>query len=127
MRRWLVAGVLGALISFVSSEATACPLCLSRALFITSQELGYSERAVLVDPTSDGTQFRVVAVIKGEAPANGVIADRVFRADPVANTGTKPLLLLRHDLWRWWVNLAPSTRDTPTGCGSWPPPGQPPT
>jgi hypothetical protein len=101
MKRWLAA----ALALLVAESAAACALCLAGfQLSITAQELVHAQRAVLALPTADGAGFRVVEVIKGQAPAEGAIgAKDVFRAPAV--TGSKPLLLVHEDRWVQWVNF----------------------
>lgn len=99
---------LGCLTFGLCHLAVACPLCLSgRTLTISAQELVYAARSVLALPEPDGKTFRVEAVIKGELPPGGMITDTVFRADPAGLRGPKPLLLIRDDAWRWWVNFGP--------------------
>jgi len=105
---FLLVVLLGGLSFALRQAATACPLCLAgRALTISAQELVYAGRSVLALPEADGKGFRVVEVIKGERPPGDVITDTVFRGDPTAMRSTKPLLLIRDDAWRWWVNFGP--------------------
>jgi hypothetical protein len=100
--------LLGGLIFAMSRATTACPLCLAgRSLTISAQELVYAGRSVLALPDAGGKAFRVVEVIKGERPPGDTITDTVFRADSTAMRSTKPLLLIRDDAWRWWVNFGP--------------------
>jgi hypothetical protein len=100
--------LLGGLTFAMSRAATACPLCLAgRTLTISAQELVYAGRSVLAVPEAGGKGFQVVEVIKGEHPPGDTITDTVFRADPTAMRSTKPLLLIRDDAWRWWVNFGP--------------------
>jgi hypothetical protein len=99
------------MIGLAASAARACPLCENALqVRISAQELIYAENSVLAVPTSDGTAFRVVAVIKGGTPKEAVIADPVFKADASLPT-PKPLLLLRDDDWRRWVNFGPVSAD----------------
>ena len=105
---FLVVLLFGGLTFPLSHVATACPLCLAgRTLTISAQELVYAGRSVLALPEAGGNGFRVVEVIKGEHPPGDTITDTVFRADPTAVRSTKPLLLIRDDAWRWWVNFGP--------------------
>jgi hypothetical protein len=105
---FLLVLLLGGLIFAISRGATACPLCLAgRTLTISAQELVYAGRSVLALPDAGGKGFRVVEVIKGERPPSDTITDSVFRADSTAMRSTKPLLLIRDDAWRWWVNFGP--------------------
>jgi hypothetical protein len=100
--------LFGGLTFAMSRAATACALCLAgRTLTISAQELVYAGRSVLALPAAGGKGFQVVEVIKGQRPPGDTITDTVFRADPTAMQSTKPLLLIRDDAWRWWVNFGP--------------------
>jgi hypothetical protein len=105
---FLLVLLLGGLTFAMSHAAMACALCLAgRTLTISAQELVYAGRSVLALPEAGGKGFWVVEVIKGEHPPGDTITDTVFRADPTAMRSTKPLLLIRDDAWRWWVNFGP--------------------
>jgi hypothetical protein len=105
---FLLVLLLGGLTFAMSRVVTACALCLAgRTLTISAQELVYAGRSVLAVPDVGGKTFRVVEVIKGEHPPGDTITDTVFRADSTAIRSTKPLLLIRDDAWRWWVNFGP--------------------
>jgi len=65
--RQRLARSLGVLLFAASLAAAACPICISGTLLTTAQQVAYAERAVLALPSADGTQFRIVAVIKGRA------------------------------------------------------------
>ena len=87
-----------------SGSAKACQMCAAiLQLTISAQELVYAEHSVLAMPVADANEFRVVAVIKGDAPPGNTIkiAD-VFRP---ALKSDKPLLLIRDKSWRQWVNF----------------------
>jgi hypothetical protein len=100
--------LLGGLTIAMSRPATACALCLAgRTLTISAQELVYAGRSLLAVPDVGGKTFRVLEVIKGEHPPGDTITDTVFRADSTAIRSAKPLLLIRDDAWRWWVNFGP--------------------
>jgi hypothetical protein len=59
---------------------------------------------VLVQPSADGRGYRVVAVIKGERPAGGIIpADAIQMDFVVAPNAT--LLLVRDEAWSMWVGV----------------------
>jgi hypothetical protein len=104
--RWLL---MAALMIFVSGHAMACPLCSSiLQLTISAQELVYSRHAVLAAPVADRNAYRVVAVIKGEAPAGNTIPGPVFRG---LMKSEKPLLLIRDVSWPRWVNFGPVSAD----------------
>jgi hypothetical protein len=102
--------VMAALILFAVPGAMACPLCAnSLQLTISAQELIYAEHSVLALPVDDSKEFKVVAVIKGDAPAgNAIASDAVFRG---AMKSDKPLLLVRDNDWRQWVNFGPVSAD----------------
>jgi hypothetical protein len=105
---FLLVLLLGGSTFAMSRVVTACALCLAgRTLTISAQELVYAGRSVLAVPDVGGKAFRVVEVIKGEHPPGDTITDTVFRADSTAIRSTKPLLLIRDDAWRWWVNFGP--------------------
>jgi hypothetical protein len=89
------------------ASADACPLCLAgRTISVSAQELVYARQSVLALPDAEGTSFRVVEVIKGDAPDGGVIIDKVFRGEPTkVRGGTTPLLLIRDESWPHWVNF----------------------
>jgi hypothetical protein len=89
------------------AETRACPLCLAgRTISVSAQELVYARQSLLALPDAEGTSFRVVEVIKGNAPESGVIVDKVFRGEPVkVRGGTTPLLLIRDEGWPHWVNF----------------------
>jgi hypothetical protein len=93
-----------------SGSAKACQMCASiLQLTISAQELVYAEHSVLAMAVADANEFRVVAVIKGDAPPGNTIkiAD-VFRP---ALKSDKPLLLIRDKSWRQWVNFGPIDAD----------------
>src|SRR5260221_836934 len=99
MSRW----PLAALLLFASIDAAACPLCLGAYQSSKAGQLVELSRAVLAVPAGSG--FRVVEVIKGVHPANGIIdATAVqLKVAPVGN-GT-PLLLVSDDKWPMWVTV----------------------
>ena len=82
--RWLPLA-LAALIFFISTRASACPMCAAaRELTISAQELVYAGHSVLAMPVADRNEFRVVSVIKGDTPVDNTISGPVFRADAAA-------------------------------------------
>jgi hypothetical protein len=108
MKRVRCAQVLAALVLLIGARAGACDMCkYARELTISAQELVYAERSVLAMPAPDRNEFRIVAVIKGDAPPGNTIADKVFRAEPgtEAMQSKKPLLLIRDHDWGQWVNF----------------------
>jgi hypothetical protein len=102
--------IMVALMLFVAPGAMACPLCAnSLQLTISAQELIYAEHSVLALPVDDGKEFKVVAIIKGGAPPGNAIAmTDVFRPTMKSD---KPLLLVRDNDWRQWVNFGPVSAD----------------
>ena len=90
-------------------EASACPLCLGWGQPSTAQQLVATPQAVLAVPTADAGRFRVVQVIKGERPADGMVEGGYPRTGPApgdaAPTNTRPLLLVRDDPLPTWVIL----------------------
>ena len=85
--------------------ASACPLCIGAFRQSPAQELTSLQQAVLAIPTADQGGYRVVEVIKGERPPNGMIEEGSFKADAAASGGGKPLLLVRDASWPMWVNV----------------------
>jgi hypothetical protein len=101
MTRWLT----GALLFCASLIAAACPLCIGAYRQSPAQELTSLQQAVLAIPTTDQSAHRVVEVIKGERPPNGVIEEGSFQANAAALGTGKPLLLVRDVSWPMWVNF----------------------
>jgi hypothetical protein len=60
---------------------------------------------VLAAPTADGTEWRIVEVVKGPVVAGQVIAEPVDEADAAAMRAGRPLLLLRHEQWPRWSSV----------------------
>ena len=104
MTRW----VFAALLLVASLEATACPLCLGGFRSSTAEQLVDMRRAVLADPTADGSGYRVVAVIKGQQPG-GILDGRTVQLKAAATgktkTKTKTLLLVSDDNWPLWFSV----------------------
>ena len=69
-----------------------------------AQQLVNLPHAVLAQPSADGRSYRVVAVIKGERPAGGIIAAEAIQLDDVV-AATATLLLVRDDAWSMWVGV----------------------
>ncbi len=62
--------------------------------------------AVLALPAEDGTQLKVVEVIRGDAPAGGTIQPSwVIGLDRAPTASVKPLLLIRARKWQSWANV----------------------
>ena len=101
MTRWLT----GALLFCASLVAAACPLCIGAYRQSPAQELTSLRQAVLAIPTSDQSAYRVVEVIKGERPSNGVIEQGSVQANAAATGSGKPLLLVRDASWPMWVSF----------------------
>lgn len=100
MTRWLT----GALLLCASVVATACPLCIGAYRPSPAQELTLLRQAVLAVPTANRSGYRVVEVIKGEQPPNGMVEKDSFQADAAAFATGKPLLLVRDTSWPMWIN-----------------------
>ena len=100
MTRWFFA----ALFLCASFAATACPLCLGAFRSSVAQQLVNLPHAVLAQPSADGRDYRVVAVIKGERPAGGIIPAEAIQLDVVA-AATATLLLVRDEAWSMWVGV----------------------
>jgi hypothetical protein len=64
---------------------------------------------VLAVPTEDASRFRVIQVIKGERPADGMVEGGYPRSGPAPDgavpTNARPLLLVRDDPLPTWVIL----------------------
>ncbi len=101
MTRWLT----GALLFCASLVAAACPLCIGAYRQSPAQDLTSLRQAVLAVPTADRSTYRVVEVIKGERPSNGVIEEGSFKANAAAPGSGKPLLLVRDASWPMWVSF----------------------
>ena len=100
MTRWFFT----ALFMCASFAATACPLCLGAFRSSVAQKLVDLPRAVLAQPSADGRSYRVVAVVKGERQAGGIIAAEAIQLDDVV-AATATLLLVRDDAWSMWVGV----------------------
>jgi hypothetical protein len=82
-------------------DAAACQICFNGQAVTIGQQLDAADQAVLAVPLSDGQEFQVVAVVKGDQATEGLIAQPVYRTDAMM-TGGKPLLLLRNRLAQRW-------------------------
>ena len=89
----------GLLLLVASAVAAACPICVGAGAHSPAQELVELPRAVLA--AAEGTQYRVLQVVKGDRP-EGVLKDVVTR-DPVG--AGSALLLVRDDAWPMWASL----------------------
>jgi hypothetical protein len=87
-----------------SSVATACPLCLGAFRSSVAQQLVDLPHEVLAQPSADGRGYRVVAEIKGEQPAGGIIPTEAIQLDFVADASAT-LLLVRDEAWSMWVGV----------------------
>jgi len=94
-----------ALMVITAGEAAACAICLSAFVVTTGQQLDLADQAVLAVPLSDGGQFRIIEVVKGNAVVDGNIAEPVSRVDAAALESGKPLLLLRSELAQRWTSV----------------------
>jgi hypothetical protein len=100
MTRWFFA----ALFLCASFAASACPLCLGAFRSSVAQQLVDLPHAVLAQPNADGRGYRVVAVIKGEQPAGGIIPAEAIQLD-IVEAARATLLLVRDDAWSTWLGL----------------------
>ena len=87
-----------------SSVATACPLCLGAFRSPVAQQLVDLPHEVLAQPSADGRGYRVVAEIKGEHLAGGIIPAEAIQLDFVVDANAT-LLLIRDEAWSMWVGL----------------------
>jgi len=67
-----------------------------------AQQLVNLPHEVLAQPSADGRGYRVVAVIKGEKPAGGMIPEEELELDVVPDANAT-LLLARDEAWSMWV------------------------
>lgn len=106
MAWWLFA----ALFLCASSVASACPLCLGVFRSSVAQQLIDLPHAVLAQPFAEGRDYRVVAVIKGEQPAGGIIPAEAIQFDDVM-PASATLLLVRDEAWSMWVGVGAAAVD----------------
>jgi hypothetical protein len=92
----------------LSSAATACPLCLGAFRSSMAQQLVDLPHVVLVQPSADERDYRIVAIIKGKQPAGGIIAAEAVQLDEIVDPSAT-LLLVRDDAWSMWVGLGAVT------------------
>jgi hypothetical protein len=101
--------LLAAALLLQGVSAWACPLCLGWGKPSTAQRLVATPQAVLAVPTADPGRFRVIQVIKGERPADGLADGDYPRNGPAPDSATptdaRPLLLVRDDPLPTWVIL----------------------
>ncbi len=109
MMRAMTRHLLAAALLFQGVGASACPLCLGWGQPSTAQQLVATPQAVLALPTADAGRFRVIQVIKGERPADGMVEGGYPRTGPAPGdatpTNARPLLLVRDDPLPTWVIL----------------------
>jgi hypothetical protein len=102
-RTWLAAVLLG-----VSTAGAACPICLGAGQPTVAQQLAAAPQAVLVRPTADAGQFRVVEVIRGERPSTRTVEGGYPRTASTLDSAlrkSEALLLIREDPLPGWVVL----------------------
>jgi hypothetical protein len=100
IRRWLIA----LLLLCASPAATACPLCLGAFRSSVAQQLVEVQNAVLAQPTGNGRDYKVLAIIKGERPTDGIIPADAIQLDFVT-ASTETLLLVRDETWSTWLGV----------------------
>jgi hypothetical protein len=103
-----MAWCFAALLLCASSVATACPLCLGAFRSPVAQQLVDLPHEVLAQPSADGRGYRVVALIKGEQPAGGIIPAEAIQLDIIVDASSM-LLLVRDEAWSMWVGLGAVT------------------
>ena len=99
------AAIVGTALLLVSATAAACPLCIGTAARSSSQDLDELSHAVLAVPT--GKQYRVVAVVKGDAPSGPITQVVVHEPTPAGQS----LLLVRDEQWPMWTSLGRAAPD----------------
>jgi hypothetical protein len=98
--RWATCALLLA----VGVAATACPICFRGITLTTLQQLSASQRAVLAQPSPDGKQLRIVAVIKGDAAVGELLVGESYRVGATTLDASRPLLMLHSDLSPAWLS-----------------------
>jgi hypothetical protein len=100
-------------------SAAACPICFSGMVVTVGQQMDAADQVVLAVPQSDGEQFKIVAIVKGDFTVGAIISEPVsrvkgalaidaFAADPVSRSTAalphrdKPFLLMRNALGQRW-------------------------
>jgi hypothetical protein len=89
---------------FTTVGAAACPICFNGRVVTIGQQLDAADQAMLAVPSPDGTQFRIVDVVKGDVAVDGIVSEPVARVDAAALQSGKPLLLLRNELGQHWTS-----------------------
>jgi len=97
-----------ALFLCASSVATACPLCLGAFQPSVAQRLVELRHVMLAQPSANGRDYRVLAVIKGDRPEGEIIPAEAIQLDFVAPP-TATLLLVRDDAWSMWLGVGAIT------------------
>lgn len=104
-RRARTTCVVAALLLCASySVATACALCLGAFRSPVTERLVDLPFSVLAQRSADGRAYRVVAPIKGEKPADEMIAAEAIEFDDVTDVDAT-LLLVRDESWSMWLGL----------------------
>jgi hypothetical protein len=107
--RTMTRRLLAALLLLHCMGAAACPLCLGWGQPSAAQQLVTAPQAVLAVPTADASRFRVIQVIKGVRPADGMVEGGYPRSGPAPGdttpTNAKPLLLVCDDPLPTWIIL----------------------
>ena len=84
------------------ANASACAICFSGRVVTVGQQLDAADQAVLA--ASGTEQFRVVAVVKGDAVIGSIVSEPVSRIGAATLQDGRPLLLVRNDLGRGWMS-----------------------
>jgi hypothetical protein len=95
------------LLVLASSTAAACPLCAeaARQLVTIGMQLDVADRVVLAEPLPDRRRYRVVAIIKSNAPVGPLITEVVTERDGSSPIGGGPFLLIDEPLAHGWDSL----------------------
>jgi hypothetical protein len=102
MMRWQ-RSTISMLLLVIAIGAAACPICFGGLTLTTAQQIAAAQRAVLAQPSADGKEMRVVAVIKGDATVGELLSGDSYRVDPKTLDAASPLLMLHSDLSQAWM------------------------
>lgn len=107
--------------AFAVGEGQACAICFSGTVITPGQKLDSADQAVLAVPSADQSGFRVIEIIKGNVPAEEIIAESAVSSGvaglvlpldggtAVAELSTaanrKPMLLLRNRTSETWTGI----------------------
>ena len=98
-------GLVAATLLFASVDLAACQLCIGAFRSSAADQLVEMPQAVLALPIANGSQYRVVEVIKGEQPAGKIIDVAAVQLKAPLDGSSKTLLLVSDKGWPMWVSL----------------------